>query len=232
MVDSRPSYDSPNTLAGASSPYLPAVGNHAKRKGLGERMAYGLAEQLDPIALHQLLQYAGLSDGLFSNWDDVLKSMNPAAQNAEADRNAQYLQGQGREQGLNLSSMLRAQGASSGTQMGALVNSANNATRLSNQNRMDVFSPERKAGLLGAAKQGIQPDAITHFLNALSTGVYGRPGGEEAQGGGLAGTLGQVAGLFSGGLPGALMGGLSKVKKIPDTTTMAGMPGWAMNFVH
>lgn len=98
------------------------------------------------------------------------------------------------------SNQLAAQGASTATQKGALVNAQNQANEQAFQYGLQVNSPQAQQAAALQGMQAIQQGQQNPYSDAFNmTGAlsYGRPVNTEPQDPGILGTLGQVAGIYS-----------------------------------
>jgi hypothetical protein len=95
--------------------------------------------------------------------------------------------------------LLRSNNASRATQNAAHVNAINNANKATNDYAMQQFSPEQIANLASLIMQHQQAPSLQGY-NALASLGYSRHYNTEPKegGGGLLGTLGQVAGMGTG----------------------------------
>lgn len=187
-----------NNLAGfIDQNYQPAVGNHAKRKGLAERFGFGIAQANQENVLQQIFGQMQLNPIILSQLMEYAKMQTPAGMNTQANAYQAGRMNQGIEAGQNMAARYQAAGVSGSGSAGAIRDQANQATRDSNAFRYQQQDPNNLLRFIQALQQGGQITALPASQMGIGS-VFNRPGGEEKQGGGFLDTVSSIVGMGTG----------------------------------
>ena len=142
---------------------------------------------------------------------DLLNTLNPANQTAQARSQFGSLLGASQDVGRTQAAGLGRAGYGSGVQAGAMLAARNQAARQGNQNLLNMTSPQAKAQnlsqMLSAIQGGTQPTALQGYMSAYGTEAQKNASEEKPSFlSSLLGIGGQLAGMGAFGGMGAATG--------------------------